>query len=161
MRRVFRHEKVRFLTVGLLNTWLDFVLLNIFVFSLGAIPLLGNLVSVSIGITISYVLNHKFVFRASDKLSLKKYMSFFAVTGFSSLILQSLIIIGFSEIFKSPITHSLFIIKDLARSQFLQLNIAKAAAVLVGMVWNFMIYKHIIFKKLPAIDFSELEEKSE
>jgi putative flippase GtrA len=146
MERVLRSEKIRFLIAGGLNTSLDFLLLNIFVFLLGAVPLIANVLSVSIGITISYLLNHHFVFRYGDKISLKKYLMFFGITGFSSLIIQSLIITGFTALFQTNFSHSLFIMRDISNNKFLELNIAKASAVLIGMIWNFILYKHIIFR---------------
>lgn len=30
--------------------------------------------------------------------------------------------------------------------KFIEINLAKALAVLAGMVWNFLLYKHIVFR---------------
>ena len=147
MGSIFRYEKIRFGTAGVFNTGLDFVMLNILVFVFGAYPILANTMSVSIGITISYLLNHFFVFQSKEKLQLKKYIQFFCITGFSSLIIQNSIITGFAIFFDSSLSHSLFIINLVAGNDFLELNIAKASAVLVGMVWNFTLYKYVIFRK--------------
>ena len=144
-----------------MNTGLDFLLLNMFVFLLGAIPLVANVISVSIGISISYLLNHYFVFSSEEKVSLRKFFMFFVVTGFSSLFIQSAIIIMFEAFFQTEFSRSLFIIKDIAQNEFIELNIAKVTAVLIGMVWNFMLYKHFIFKaktKKGDVVESDLED---
>jgi len=146
MKRLFKYEKIRFIFAGGLNTGLDFILLNTFVFLFGALPLLANVLSVSIGIVISYILNHRFVFQSQEKLSIKKFLLFFAVTGFSSIVIQSVIIISFEMFFNTEFSRSLFFIRDIAQNEFVELNIAKVIAVLIGMVWNFVLYKHVIFR---------------
>jgi len=160
MKKFFGHEKIRFVIAGGLNTGLDFILLNTFVFLFGAIPLIANVLSVCIGICISYILNHYFVFRLRDKLNFKKFIMFFVVTGFSSLIIQSLIIASFETFFNTDFSRSLFIVRDIAQNDFLELNVAKVVAVLIGMVWNFMMYKHVIFKvKSRGAEKTDIEIK--
>ena len=116
MKKLFGYEKFRFLVAGGLNTGLDFFLLNTFVFLFGALPLIANFLSVTIGILISYVLNHYFVFRSEERLSIKKFILFFVVTGFSSIIIQSVIIISFELFFSTEFSRSLFFIRDIAQN---------------------------------------------
>ena len=160
MGKLFRYEKVRFIFAGLANTFLDFLILNVLVFGLGVYPLLANVLSVTIGITISYYLNHYFVFRSKKKVNLRSYLMFFGVTGFSSLIIQSLVIFGFEALFNSSFGRSLFLVGSLTGHIALQLNIAKATAVLLGMVWNFTLYKYVIFKKEPIESIESDAEKT-
>lgn len=150
MERILKHEKVRFLLAGGLNTGLDFLFLNILVFLFNALPLVANTISVIIGITISYFLNHYFVFKSTETVTLKKYFMFFLATGFSSLIIQSVIILGFAAFFQTDFSRSLFVVSDSPMTEFVELNIAKAVAVVIGMVWNFLIYKYFIFKDRTA-----------
>lgn len=161
MEKILKHEKIRFLITGFFNTGLDFLLLNVMVFLLGAYPLVANTISVTVGITISYILNHKFVFRREESLSLRKYIAFFGVTGFSSLVIQNTIIYGFELAAKAGIGHSIAIVSLIMTSNALRLNIAKAVAVLVGMVWNFTFYKLVIFrqKEVELVDGSVAEER--
>ncbi|AKM80563.1 TPA: GtrA family protein [Candidatus Saccharibacteria bacterium] len=158
MGKLFELEKIRFIIAGCTNTGFDFVLLNSLVFIIGAFPVLANSISVSIGIVISYFLNHYFVFRSKSPISYKKFLSFFVVTGFSSLIIQGLIIYGFEVMTASEWGRSLFLINQMNKDAALELNIAKAVAVSVGMVWNFMLYKYVIFKDKLDKDFLETEE---
>lgn len=146
MEKLLKHEKARFLVVGCLNTGLDFLLLNTIVFVFGIYPLVANTISVTLGITISYVLNHKFVFRSDEEISLRKYITFFAVTGFSSIVIQNSIIYGFEAVGRMHFGH-LILMSDIANSNAFRLNVAKATAVLIGMVWNFVFYKFVVFRK--------------
>lgn len=145
MHNLLKYQKIRFVIAGVFNTTLDFFILNCLVFLFSYNTLNANSVSVTIGITMSYIINHHFVFRQSTKKSVKKYLTFFAVTGFSSLILQNLIIYGSEKLIGTNFGHSLLIIGDLAENKALELNIAKTLAVAVGMVWNFAIYKRLVF----------------
>jgi putative flippase GtrA len=147
MEKILRYEKIRFLMTGFFNTGLDFLLLNVMVFLLGAYPLVANTITVLIGITISYVLNHRFVFRNESKLSFRKYLTFLAVTGFSSLVIQNSIIYGFEAAGAAGFLFSIPPVAFILENDALRLNVAKASAVLVGMVWNFTLYKFVVFKK--------------
>lgn len=158
MEKVLRYEKVRFLMTGFFNTGLDFILLNIMVLLLGAYPLAANTITVLIGITISYVLNHRFVFRNKSKLSIRKYAAFLAVTGFSSLIIQNSIIYCFEVAGVAGFLFSIPPVEFILSNDALRLNVAKACAVAVGMVWNFSLYKFVIFKKKEK-PLEEVEEK--
>lgn len=160
LRKLLALDKVRFLIVGCFNTTLDFVLLNLLVLSVHLPVLIANTISVTVGISVSYLLNHHFVFRSDEKISFRKFLAFFAVSGFSSLILQSLVIWSVETVTGSQFGRSLFLLGFLNEHPEVQLNVAKAAAVGVGMVWNFVAYKYFIFKG-QSKDLVELEEKAE
>lgn len=151
---------MRFLIVGCFNTALDFVLLNLLVLSVHLPVLVANTISVTVGISISYLLNHHFVFRSDEKASLRKFLTFFAVSGFSSLVLQTLVIWSVEAVTGSQFGQSLILFSFLNEHPEVQLNTAKAAAVGVGMVWNFVAYKYFIFKGRTK-DIVELEQKAE
>lgn len=142
---------------GFFNTGLDFLLLNVMVFLFGAYPLVANTISVTIGITISYMLNHLFVFRSEGRLSIKKYLTFFAVTGFSSLVIQNSIIFGFEMAGNAQIGHTIPLVATIMDNDGIRLNLAKVTAVGVGMIWNFTLYKFVVFKKRNHSDKNEPE----
>ncbi len=54
----------------------------------------------------------------------------------------------------------IFFINTLEHHETLRLNVTKAAAVLIGMVWNFTLYKYFVFKKdtAKAIEASIISE---
>jgi putative flippase GtrA len=139
-------RRVRFLVAGGLNTLLDFVLLNLLIL-LAGLPVLGaNLVSVTVGITVSYFLNHFFVFRHGEPVTLGRFLRFLAVTGFSSLLLQSGVIWLFERGFDTTFGRSLIMFGTNAEQEFVEINVAKATAVLIGLVWNFTLYRLVVFR---------------
>ncbi|PPG20573.1 GtrA family protein [Rathayibacter toxicus] len=157
MKRLCDSQKIRFLIAGCGNTAIDFLILNTLTLILH-MPVLGaNVVSVLIGITISYGVNHIFVFRHPGGISLATFAKFFLVTGFSSLVLQSVIIWGFEMFFHTRFGHSLLFLPSSGENAILAVNVAKAAAVFVGLVWNFCMYRFVVFRRraeeqLPAIE---------
>lgn len=146
MKKLLSNEKVRFLIAGCANTALDFILLNVLVFAFATPILAANAISVTLGICVSYLLNHFYVFRYTEPISLKRFAMFFLITGFSSLVLQNLVILGFEALFGTDFGRSLLFLPGDDGKQFLAINIAKATAVLVGLVWNFAFYKFVVFR---------------
>jgi putative flippase GtrA len=155
VKRLLSNEKVRFLVAGCVNTALDFVLLNVLVFAFGMPTLVANAISVTVGICVSYLLNHFFVFRYQEPISLKRFGMFFLVTGFSSLILQNAVILGFELLFDTEFGRSLLFLPSEDGKHFVAINIAKAAAVLLGLIWNFLFYKFVIFRSRQAASSEE------
>lgn len=147
VRRLLKLQQVRFLVAGCANTTLDFVLLNTLSLLLGLPVLVANSISVVIGISLSYFLNHYFVFRYPERVSIKKFAAFFGLTGFSSLVIQNGIIYLFELLFDTRFGNSLLFLPDAESNHVLAINAAKAVAVLVGLVWNFCVYKFIVFRK--------------
>jgi putative flippase GtrA len=146
VKKLLADQRVRFIIAGALNTALDFVLLNCLILFAGLPILAANILSVTVGITISYFLNHFFVFKFDRPVSAKRFLEFFAVTGFSSLLLQSGVIWLFEVMFDTTFGRSLLLVETSAQ-EFVAINVAKAAAVLIGLIWNFTMYKFVVFKK--------------
>ncbi|WP_082481023.1 GtrA family protein [Rathayibacter sp. Leaf299] len=146
MTRLFEKQQVRFLAAGSVNTAIDFVLLNIMTLALGAPVLIANSVSVVFGICLSYVMNHFFVFRYPDRVTVKRFLQFFAVTGFSSLVIQNVIIWLFEMLFGTSFGRSLLFLGSDADNNVLAINFAKAVAVFAGLVWNFAFYRLVVFR---------------
>ena len=150
MKKLLARQQVRFLLAGCFNTGLDFFLLNVMTLAFGVPELVANTISVSFGICVSYALNHFFVFRYPYRIRLVKFLQFFLVTGFSSLILQNLIIFGFEQLFNTTFGNSLLLFADAAGRKFIALNVAKLVAVGIGLVWNFTMYKFVVFRQPAA-----------
>lgn len=150
MKKLLEVQQVRFVIAGSLNTGLDFLFLNAMTLLLGLNIFVSNTISVTIGITLSYMLNHYFVFRYPTKVSLRKFAEFFLVTGFSSLILQNAIIYLFELLFDTRFGNSLLFLPDAESNHVLAINVAKAVAVLIGLVWNFCMYKFVVFRRPTA-----------
>jgi putative flippase GtrA len=139
------NRALRFFCVGGLNTALDFMLLNILYEVVGLSILAANTTSVSIGITISYLLNHRVVFRYSQKPSLKSYGHFFLITGVGVLIVQNLVIYIVTHLFRVSPSATTEIMSINIKTTTFELNISKALAVIIGAVWNYLLYKFLIF----------------
>jgi putative flippase GtrA len=144
VRRLWERRIVRFLCVGTLNTLLDFTVLNLLVMMAHFPELAANGVSVSVGITASYFLNHRVVFRHPQKYAIKSFVRFFLVTGIGAIVIQNTVLFlagktGYAHSASS--VHFLLSISE----KTLVLNVAKAIAVVFGLVWNFLLYKYFIF----------------
>lgn len=146
MLKRFNHEKLRFALAGTFNTSLDFILLNLFVSVLVLPVLAANTLSVTICVVISYFLNHYFVFRQASDPSWRSLGLFMAITGFSSIVIQGTVIWSFGEITRSTFSHSLVVTQNFDGHSFMEINTAKALAVGAGMVWNYLLYKYVVFK---------------
>jgi putative flippase GtrA len=154
--KLWQKKVVRFMVVGCFNTVLDTSILLFGYKILGLNELIANTISVSIAITVSYFLNHRIVFRYHEHYSLKRYLHFFAVTGISIILIQDLIIYLATKVFWPVSTSRITVILGHSWSlKTIELLGAKIAAVLIAMVWNFLLYKYIIFKHKDIVDESE------
>jgi putative flippase GtrA len=147
VRNLLAKQQVRFLIAGCINTGIDFLILNVMTLALGLPVLVANTVSVSFGICISYALQHFFVFRYPYRIRLKKFLEFFLVTGFSSLVIQSVIIFLFELLFNTRFGNSLLFLPTAEGRHVLGLNVAKLTAVLLGLIWNYTMYRLVVFRR--------------
>jgi putative flippase GtrA len=146
--KLWDYKKIRFLCVGSFNSLCDLAVLNSLVFGLHTPIWVANTFSVSFGITLSYFLNHFIVFRHEHGPNPKLFVKFFLITGSSVIVLQTVIIYLTRPVFRSLIqhTHALSLIRI---EDKISLNLAKVTAILIGMVWNYILYSQVVFKKQP------------
>jgi putative flippase GtrA len=147
VKNLLAKQQVRFLIAGCFNTALDFLILNVLTLALGLPVLVANSTSVLFGIFVSYALQHFFVFRYPYRISWKKFLQFFLVTGFSSIVIQNVIIFLFELLFNTKFGNSLLIVPNAEGRHFLAINIAKLFAVVVGLLWNFTMYRFVVFTR--------------
>lgn len=129
----------KFGVVGVANTVIDFGVLNYLsaaqhVFSgLALIPL--NMISFTAAVINSYFWNKYWTFKAGGDGAGKQFAEF--------------IIISVIAIFlNSGLVYLLTLLPPLGGvSEQMWLNICKAAATLISLVWNFVGYKFIVFKR--------------
>ena len=126
-------EKIRFLVVGGFNTVLDFAIFGVLANIVGIDKVVANIISTAICVTISFVLNYKFVWK-SEKSIAATAVGFLAVSLFSAWVVQSLVITGVTAV--------------IGESSFAKL-FAKACCSGTGMITNYFGYK-FVFKKQPA-----------
>lgn len=141
----------KFSIVGIINTLIDFIALNIFtaIFGLPRIP--ANVASATIAIAFSFMANRQLVFKPSGQHYFKQAILFLVVTAFGLYVLQNLIIFGLTEYWTWPLDTGYSLVKALGLDQtfsldFVYTNGAKAVATAFSMVWNFVFYKKVVFK---------------
>jgi putative flippase GtrA len=149
LKKIWANIGARFIAVGIVNTLIDFSILNLLVFTFSLNKLLANTISVSIAMAISYLLNHNIVFRQQSQNHLKKVLLFLIITAFGLWVLQNLSIYILIHWFTWPasaIKSTLGYIGLGALSKnFVILNTAKAIGTAVSMVWNFFMYRKFVF----------------
>ncbi len=141
---------MRFAAVGLINTGVDFLVLNILVFGVGLNKLPANMMSVSVAITISYLLNHSIVFKQVGEGSdhKRRIALFVVITLTGAFIIQNLVIYLFVHIITFPASMAQSITGLLGlnlTTAFVLLNTAKLAATVCTMVWNYLLYRKFVF----------------
>ncbi len=132
---------MKFAIIGGFNTVVDFGILNLLSWGTGItsgnglIPL--NIISFSVAVVNSYVLNKRWTFhdQATGDTGRK----------FSLFLLVSLIGVVINTVVLRIVTTNIDPMFDL--SPQLWLNVGKAAATAISLVWNFVGYKFFVFKK--------------
>lgn len=144
------------MSVGIFNTLFDTTLLLILYHVTGLPEVVANTISVSISITFSYFLNHRIVFRDPAKYSLKKYLRFFAITGLGIICIQDLTIyLITSHVWVVADYQTVNVLNHMVSLKTIELIGAKLLAVLLGMAWNFLLYKYVVFKPHHTKEDSE------
>ena len=127
----------KFSLVGVLNTAIDFGILNFFIFitqvTSGAGIILINATSFSTALVNSYFWNRDWVFGQTKK---SNFLTFMLVT-----------LIGLSINTGVVYILTTYIQPILVTSPTLWANLAKVAATLLSLIWNFTGYKLVVFKK--------------
>ena len=131
----------KFVLIGFLNTGIDFAILNLLMWQTGIYSgkyiILLNAIAFSVAVTNSYFWNKFWIFRAkeTDKKA-GEFAQFVAVT-LVGMAINTTIVYSVTTLV-SPI---------FGLSVELWANLAKAAATGISLVWNFIGYKFIVFKK--------------
>lgn len=137
--QVFK-QIVRFGEVGVLNTFIDFGILNLLI-SLSGItsgillaPL--NTVSFLTAVTNSYYWNKFWTFEKKSKIKGQEFFQFLLISGIGWGINTGIVVLG-----------TTFIVPGFTISAGAGVNVMKILAALVSTTWNFLGYKFIVFKK--------------
>jgi putative flippase GtrA len=127
--------KLRFGTVGAANTAIDFGLLFI-LRSLGLPVISANIISTTTAFCFSFFANKKYTFRSRGGNVKRELLLFVIVTLFGLWIIQNIII-----------QLSLWVLHTTTIPEETSLLIAKVIATLVSLVWNYIMYSRVVFKK--------------
>lgn len=141
----------RFSLVGVANTIIDFGVYNLLT-TLGLSLIVSTYISGTTAMVFSFFLNRGFVFKNHKKAKGSQAIIFFMVTAFSVWAIQPAVIHFLTINYQAPLNlgiklaGAIHVTKFLSES-FLRKNGAKAAGVVIGLVWNYLTYKHWVFKK--------------
>ena len=144
--RVADSTKVRFAAIGVINTVIDFALLNVFAHAIGLPRIPSNIISASVAMIFSFFANRHVVFGAKDGDARKQAMLFVLVTASSIYVIQNIVIYVLADLWTWPLDTAHDIIGILEKDIFVT-NGAKAAATVASLVWNFLFYDRVVFKK--------------
>jgi len=131
-------DKLRFAIVGGANTALDFILLFLFV-NLGVDKILANYFSTGASLIFSFFANKSFTFKNKTGNAKKQFAAFLLVTITGLWVLQPIIIWLVTSALESQITN-----------ESILLFIAKLVATVGSLIWNYLLYSRLVFKKDAA-----------
>jgi len=134
-------QLLKFATIGIINTGIDFLVLNAEMFltkiTSGPEMLIQNSISFGIATINSYFLNKHWAFQdKSKKKEGIKFAQFLTVS-----------IIGISINGGIVYLITTFIPPMFGINSQLWANVAKLAATAISLIWNFIGYKFLVFKK--------------
>lgn len=157
----------RFGLVGVLNTIVDFVVLNILVITilpktltLASFTVFGSnlvitglivagLISGTIAMINSYIFNSRFTFRA-QKVDRRHVAYFFIITILGLYIIRPIILKLLTDVWLWPSQVTFAITRGLhlpLSQDFDSRNLALLVAILVVLVYNYLMYKYFVFEK--------------
>ncbi len=151
----------KFGIVGILNTLIDIIILNILIkislslefFFLGYKVVGANMISVSVAMVNSYILNKYWTFESKEKKNIAyEIFKFLFVTVIGMFVIHQIAFNLFYTYWSGPadlvvgISHFIGLNRIFSDS-FVVLNFAKVIAILFSLVWNFVGYKIWVFKK--------------
>ncbi len=128
-------EKLRFAIVGGANTALDFLILFILV-ALGLDKIPANYISTSTAFIFSFFVNKSFTFRDKTGHIAKQFILFVVITIIALWVIQPLIILGVTAV-----------LAPFGLVEAVSLFIAKLVATVGSLIWNYLLYSRIVFKK--------------
>lgn len=131
-------EKLRFALVGVANTALDFLLLFLLV-NLGLDKIPANFISTGISFIFSFFVNRSFTFKHKEGNAVKQFAIFIAVTIVGLWVIQPLIIWGITAL-----------LAPTGINDQLSLFISKVIATVASLIWNYLFYSRLVFKKKPT-----------
>ena len=140
-----------FLIIGAITTLLDFAVYNLLTrkpLAWRRIP--GSLVSCTVAMTFSFTVNWQLVFRPDTAEWINRALRFLLVTSLSSYGLQSVVIFILSNRWRKPVAMAQAVAGKIPvvcswGAETVDKNVVKGAAVIAGLLWNFLWYKYFVY----------------
>ncbi|MAU33639.1 hypothetical protein CMN23_00660 [Candidatus Saccharibacteria bacterium] len=136
MELIKKHvEKIKFAIVGGANTALDFLILFLLT-AFGMNAIVANYFSTGISFIFSFFVNKSFTFQHKGGSVAKQFALFIIITIIALWVIQPLIIAGL-----------LAALEPLQWEAGFALFFAKIVATLASLIWNYIWYSKVVFKK--------------
>lgn len=133
-KNLINKKPLRFAIIGVANTGLDFLILNVLVL-IGLPEIVANTISTGIAMTFSFFMNKKWTFNSESKNYAREIVLFVIFTLFGLWVIQN----GIIWLIVNYLPH--FGLNDI-----LLLNIAKLIASVFSLTWNYLTYDRFVFK---------------
>jgi putative flippase GtrA len=137
LKKTLESQKTRFVLVGITNTAVDFAVLFSLVLAFHMPSSIANIFSTTCALIVSYFLNKRTVFGDTDRHNKRQVVSFIAVTLSGIWIVQTIAIFSVSTVLNMIMNFDMTLV----------LFISKIAASVASLVWNYIWYSRVIFKK--------------
>ncbi len=140
-----------FLLTGAVTTLIDFLVYNLVTRKAVAWPrTVANILSSAVAMGFSFTVNWVWVFQPHDAVWMERAIKFLGVTCLSSFGLQSIVIHTLTKGWRTPVlviqsVTSKFLWTRELTPDFVDRNFVKAAAVGLGLLWNFCGYKWFVY----------------
>jgi putative flippase GtrA len=134
--------------VGAFNTLLDFAIYNVLSGEFGFSLVRANIISTTVAMIVSFFANKHVVFKKTDGHVWKQALSFWLVTAFGLYILQTGTIWLLTSVWHAPLNLALYTFHFLGvtnHDDFIIKNGAKAIGTCVSLIWNYIMYKRVVF----------------
>jgi len=129
-------QVVRFGMVGVLNTLVDFALLNLFYHFFNLPLLVANTLSYSGGFVNSFIWNKNWTFSTRGSGHWGRDMILFGLVSISGLLVNNVGIYTLHEF--------------LGGTSVLAINVQKLGASIASLTWNFIGYRYLAFPRAPG-----------
>ncbi len=140
----------KFGITGVMNTLIDFSVFNVAfaVFGLAAIP--AHLISTTLAMIFSFIANKTYVFGSQSRRVLVQAALFVLVTAAGLYIIQTGIISLLLYAWETPLSLGYTIVTAIGldsvlSQEFVFNNGAKVVATVFSMIWNYLLYRNVVF----------------
>lgn len=147
LQNLKNNQGLIFVIIGGFNTILDFAILFSLKF-LGFVEIFANGISTGITFIISFILNKKYTFKSHNKSRkelVREMILFTLVTLFGLWVIQSVVILTIKTPLQKILPNLDFLNFTLSK-ETLSLLTSKIIATFFSLVWNFIMYKKVVFQ---------------
>ena len=138
LKKLKNNQAFWFSVIGGINTALDFIILFVLT-SFSVKIFIANIFSTGITFIISFLMNKKITFKSvsnNKKELIREMVLFVLVTLFGLWVIQNIVISTAMPIFE-----------NLFKNKQISLLLSKFIATIFSLIWNFILYKKVVFKK--------------